>query len=123
MPCKNFYIVNVSSLAAIKPFETWGIYCAGKAARDMFHSTIAEEIKTNCTRNIKVLNYAPGPMDTNMQREIREGTLVDKNTQEYFKSLKEQNQLVDPLTSASKLISTLISRPFNNGDHLDFFDL
>lgn len=30
-------IVNVSSLAAVQPHESWGTYAAGKAARDMFH--------------------------------------------------------------------------------------
>jgi len=31
---KNKLVVNISSLAAIQPFETWGFYCSGKAARD-----------------------------------------------------------------------------------------
>jgi NAD(P)-dependent dehydrogenase (short-subunit alcohol dehydrogenase family) len=35
-------IVNVSSLAAIQPFDSWGIYCTAKAAREMFHRVIAE---------------------------------------------------------------------------------
>lgn len=30
-------VVNISSLAALEPFEKWGGYSAGKAARDMFH--------------------------------------------------------------------------------------
>ncbi len=30
-------VVNVSSLAALQPFETWGGYSSGKAARNMFH--------------------------------------------------------------------------------------
>lgn len=121
---KAFSIINISSLAAVKAFETWGIYCAGKAARDMFHKTLAEELKvSNINRTVKVLNYAPGPLDTNMQKEIREGKLVDKNTQEFFQNMKKENQLVDPLESATKLITTLLSRPFENGDHLDYFDL
>lgn len=37
-------IVNISSLAAIQPFECWGIYCVNKAARDMFIRVIAEEV-------------------------------------------------------------------------------
>ena len=122
--CSSFHIVNVSSLAAIKPFETWSIYCAGKAARDMYHKTLAEELKTKSNiRSVKVLNYAPGPLDTNMQKEIREGKLVDKNTQEFFINMKKENQLVDLMVSASKLISAMSSRPFENGDHLDYFDL
>jgi len=33
----NNVVVNVSSLGAIQPFETWAGYCSGKAGRDMFH--------------------------------------------------------------------------------------
>lgn len=36
-------IINVSSLCAIKPFSTNGVYCAGKAARDMLHAVVAGE--------------------------------------------------------------------------------
>ena len=30
-------VVNISSLAALQPYESWSGYSAGKAARDMFH--------------------------------------------------------------------------------------
>lgn len=33
----NNVLVNVSSLAALQPFESWAGYSSGKAARDMFH--------------------------------------------------------------------------------------
>lgn len=33
----NNVLVNVSSLAALQPFESWCGYSSGKAARDMFH--------------------------------------------------------------------------------------
>ena len=36
-------IVNISSLAAVQPFATWGLYCAGKAARDMTSQVLAAE--------------------------------------------------------------------------------
>lgn len=36
-------IVNVSSLCAVKPFSTNGVYCLGKAARDMLHAVVAGE--------------------------------------------------------------------------------
>lgn len=60
-------VVNISSLAAVKAFETWGIYCTNKAARDMFIRVIAEENKGN---KVKALNYAPGPMDTGILKNI-----------------------------------------------------
>lgn len=123
--CKQIDIINVSSLAAVQPFESWSLYCAGKAARDMYFRVLAEEQKkATHGRTVRVLNWAPGPMDTNMQKEIRENPSVDKATQDYFISLKESNQLVDSEVSASKLIR-LLNTPgaFETGSHVDFFDL
>ena len=36
-------IINISSLAALQPFVTWGNYCAGKAARDTLFKVLALE--------------------------------------------------------------------------------
>ena len=81
--CNNFLVVNVSSLCAVQAFDSWGIYCAGKAARDMYHAVLAQELTKQAAatvegtaggvsgRKMLVLNYAPGPLDTDMQKEIR----------------------------------------------------
>ncbi|XP_071535224.1 sepiapterin reductase-like isoform X2 [Panulirus ornatus] len=55
-------VINISSLCGVQPLKSWGLYCAGKAARDMIFKVLAEE-----EPNILVLNYAPGPLDNNMQ--------------------------------------------------------
>lgn len=36
-------VINVSSLLAVQPFSNWGLYAAGKAARDRFLGVIALE--------------------------------------------------------------------------------
>jgi sepiapterin reductase len=59
---KDVVIVNISSLVAIADFPTLGIYSAGKAARDKYHSLIAkEEANSNSNDRVTVrsLNYAP----------------------------------------------------------------
>ena len=61
-------IVNISSICAIEPFPTMSIYCAGKSARDMYHSVLAKENNSAADEKdsnggkekFKVLNYAPG---------------------------------------------------------------
>lgn len=79
-------VVNVSSLCAIQPTQSMAVYCTGKAARDMLHACLAEEVcicasnfgmriytvalQTKSRSLLKVLNYAPGPMDTAMNLEI-----------------------------------------------------
>jgi len=122
----KFVVVNVSSLAAIQPFDSWSVYCSGKAAREMFHKCLADETtKTKVEGDLKsfaVLNYAPGPMDTEMQRDIRENPNVHKPTQDYFRSLKESNSLVDIDASATKLARLVLEGSFATGDHVDFFD-
>lgn len=45
------------------------VYILGKAARDMFFRVLALEYP-----DIRVLNYAPGPCDTDMQKKCREET-------------------------------------------------
>ena len=36
-------VINISSLAALQPFVSWGNYCAGKAARDAMFKVLALE--------------------------------------------------------------------------------
>lgn len=113
-------IVNISSLCAVQPFSSWSTYCTGKAARDMFIKCLAAENEGN--KLIKVVNYAPGPMDTDMQKEIREKPTVDKGVQEYFNELKANNLLVSPNKSANKLIRIVVQNKFKSGDHIDYYD-
>eukprot|EP01113_Clastostelium_recurvatum_P030330 TRINITY_DN3675_c0_g3_i2.p1 TRINITY_DN3675_c0_g3~~TRINITY_DN3675_c0_g3_i2.p1 ORF type:complete len:260 (-),score=64.50 TRINITY_DN3675_c0_g3_i2:49-828(-) len=116
---RRVQLVNVSSLAAVKPFVAWGVYCAGKAARDMVSAVVAEECKG---AGVRTLNYAPGPLDTDMQREIREGC-AHEATREHFSSLHQEGKLVSPAQSASKLVALLADDTFESGQHVDYFDL
>ena len=99
----KIHLVNISSLAAVQPFSNWSLYCSGKAARDMFFKVIAQE-NESADSNIRVLNYAPGPLDTDMQHEIRTSlTYKDEDTKKSFIKMKEEGTLVDPMESASKV--------------------
>ena len=42
-PEHNTVVISVSSLLAVQPFPNWGLYAAGKAARDRFLGVIALE--------------------------------------------------------------------------------
>lgn len=52
-------IVHISSSGALQPFKTWGMYCAARAAKNMLLKSVAVE-----NPEIRVLNYAPGVVDT-----------------------------------------------------------
>ncbi|KAL6051595.1 Adenosine kinase [Balamuthia mandrillaris] len=111
---KQLTVVNVSSLAALQPFPEWGLYCAGKAARDQFHAVLAKE-----KPEVRVLSYAPGVMDTDMQRIIREVS-THKEQKEYFTRLHNEGRVQSPVVPARKLVQVLAENSFESGAHLDF---
>ncbi|XP_072794423.1 sepiapterin reductase [Vicugna pacos] len=109
-------VVNISSLCALQPFKGWALYCAGKAARDMLFQVLAAE-----DPSVRVLSYAPGPLDTDMQQLARE-TSVDPDLREKLQELKTKGKLVDCRVSAQKLLSLLQKDEFKSGAHVDFYD-
>uniref|UniRef100_A0A4X1W296 Sepiapterin reductase n=1 Tax=Sus scrofa TaxID=9823 RepID=A0A4X1W296_PIG len=82
-------VVNISSICAVKPFKGWALYCAGKAARDMIYQVLAAE-----DPSLRVLSYAPGPLDTDMQQIAREAS-VDPDLRKRLQELKRKGELVD----------------------------
>lgn len=97
----------------------------------MYHSTLAAEQRlkwqdvesSKGSREIKVLNYAPGPLDTNMQATIRVAEQNDGSLGTVYTDMKQQNLLLDPLVSAEKLL-LLLNTPgsFKSGEHVDYYD-
>jgi len=115
-------IVNISSLAAVSPFPTWGTYCAGKAARDMFHSVLAEEMADR--KGVTVINYAPGAVETEMQVEIRGNETGDLAIREQMVALKERGELVDPEETVDVLCRLVMGdTKVESGAHVDYWDV
>eukprot|EP00743_Colponemidia_sp_Colp-15_P010349 GILK01011391.1.p1 GENE.GILK01011391.1~~GILK01011391.1.p1 ORF type:complete len:270 (-),score=22.22 GILK01011391.1:319-1104(-) len=113
-------LINISSKAAIEPFKSYSLYCAGKAARDSYLAVVAAE---NSNSNLKTLNYAPGPMDTDMATEIRQSSSVDKDLRTLYQRMHSEGTLVSPEDSASKLVGLLKEDAFISGSHIDYYDL
>ncbi|PCH37048.1 NAD(P)-binding protein [Wolfiporia cocos MD-104 SS10] len=59
---KSGYILNMSSIAAVYSFPSWGAYNASKAALDSFSEALSQEV---APYNIRVLIIAPGVFATN----------------------------------------------------------
>ncbi|XP_075565858.1 sepiapterin reductase [Pelecanus crispus] len=116
-PGSSRTVVNISSLCAVKPFKNWALYCSGKASRDMMFRVLALE-----EPDVRVLNYAPGPLDTDMQLLARTKT-GDPEMRRYFQSLRESGQLIDCTVSAQKLVNLLEEDTFCSGAHVDFYDI
>lgn len=110
-------IVNISSLVAVADFPTMAAYSAGKAAREKYHTIMSKEIGAD-DEGIKILNYAPGPLETDMVTEIRSSAELDGDLRPHF-----EKKLLDPEDSAGKLIKLLLSNEFESGSHVDYYDL
>ncbi|KAG8178262.1 hypothetical protein JTE90_018809 [Oedothorax gibbosus] len=110
-------VINISSLAAIQPFKGWSLYCTGKAARDMYFRVLAEEEKETVT----VLNYAPGPLVTDMLPQILEQALPEIKQQ--YHEAQMQNQLLTTEYTVQRLLGILDRSRFKSGDHVDVFDV
>lgn len=83
----------------------------------MFHKSLALE-NPQC----RVLNYAPGPLDTRMQDQIRID-MPECPLREQFREMKAKNMLIKPQESAQKLISLVEKDEFESGVHLDYYDI
>jgi len=67
---------------------------------------------------LKILNYAPGPLETKMVDEIRTAPKLDETLREGF-----MNPVLLPEESAMKLIKLVLSSDYESGSHVDFYDL
>lgn len=120
-PRTKSVIVNITSLCGIKPFATYGVYCTGKAAREMHHGVIAAEQAP--AGLVSVLSYSPGPMDTGMQEAFRESPLVHPDLAQAYVKMKAEGTLVDPNQSANRGVRLALSGAFESGAHVDYYDL
>ncbi|XP_026876383.2 sepiapterin reductase a [Electrophorus electricus] len=110
-------IVNISSLCAVKPFSSWVLYCSGKAARDMIFRVLAEE-----EPDLRVLNYAPGPLDTDMLLQARTFT-ADATVKESISAMHSEGHVLTCEESAGKLLKVLLEDNYPSGAHLDVYDV
>lgn len=84
-------LLNVSSGAALKGYAGWGAYCAGKAALDRLSECLALE-----EPGLRVHSVAPGVIDTDMQRQIREVPEERFPQRERFLQLKRDGAFNSP---------------------------
>ncbi|KAM6965026.1 sepiapterin reductase b [Aplochiton taeniatus] len=110
-------VVNISSLCALQAMPSWVLYCTAKAARDMMFRVLAVE-----EPDLRVLNYAPGPLDTEMQEEARQNT-GNLRMRLTWDSMHTQGQLLTCQESGAKLMKLLLDDDFPSGAHIDFYEL
>uniref|UniRef100_A0A915PPF8 Sepiapterin reductase n=1 Tax=Setaria digitata TaxID=48799 RepID=A0A915PPF8_9BILA len=114
------YILNVTSLLAIKAFPSMAQYSVGKAAREAFFRTLAVE-----EPNLRILNYSPGPVQTDMHNEIAK-TSYDEGVRKSFQAQADNSEVnrrtLSPKETVAKMLSVLEEDKFESGSRYDFFD-
>ncbi|KAJ2868716.1 hypothetical protein GGI22_000692 [Coemansia erecta] len=113
-------VVNISSLLAVDAAANWGLYAAVKAARDQLLKVVAAE-HTNDAR-VKTLSYAPGPLDNDMQAQVR-ASLGDGTQRAAFAQMHRERKLINTGTTAHVLCDLLDSWDFASGAHIDIYDV
>uniref|UniRef100_A0A1B0GK72 Sepiapterin reductase n=1 Tax=Lutzomyia longipalpis TaxID=7200 RepID=A0A1B0GK72_LUTLO len=109
------FIVNVTSKAAIEPFPSMSLYCSSRAAREMYFRCLAAENPTIC-----VLNYSPGPVDTDMAADIRTNS-IDPELKTTMTGLFTSGNLVTRQQTTKKFIQVLQEGAFASGAHTFMF--
>ncbi|XP_033761987.1 sepiapterin reductase-like [Pecten maximus] len=105
---KSRVVVNMSSAAASTPVRYMHLYCAGKAARDMYMRVLAAE-----EPSLRILTFAPGSSDTDLAKTV-ERCCPDKVVAALMKRLREEGRITLPETPISKLVDILEENTFEN---------
>ncbi|XP_055844896.1 sepiapterin reductase [Episyrphus balteatus] len=109
-------VVNITSKVGIEPFPSMAEYGAGKAAREMYFRVLALEEK-----DTTVLNYSPGPVDTDMTIIVQEESMSEE-LREGFRSSREQKTILTTQLTTAKCLAVLKEFKFKSGDHVDYYD-
>src|SRR5690606_27487845 len=91
-------VVNISSGAGRSPTAGWGVYCASKAALDMYTRVARLEAP-----HAKLVALAPGVIDTEMQANIRAGNTDDFPDLARFNTMNETGVLRSPQAVADNI--------------------
>jgi benzil reductase ((S)-benzoin forming) len=111
-------VINISSGAAVNPYEGLSIYCIGKAGLDMITRSFGLEQEKE-KHPTEVMSIAPGVIDTHMQTYMRAVPDEKFKQKDRFVQLKEKGQLISPETAGRKFAEILFSSDFKNGEVTD----
>jgi len=109
-------VINLSSGASTRPVQGWSAYCSAKAGLRMYAHCLAEEQKGRANP-VRIVSFAPGVVNTEMQAEIRSSDPASFPELQKFQDYASQDQLLDPFKVAKKMIELLNSPQF--GDELE----
>lgn len=104
-------IVNVSTGAATAAFPGLGAYGSSKGALRMAGMVLASELdgreaeRLESARDITILSYEPGIVDTEMQTAVRASSKEVVPMVEMFRQFKTEGRLVPPSAPAAEIVA------------------
>ncbi|WP_372795163.1 SDR family NAD(P)-dependent oxidoreductase [Lutibacter sp.] len=119
--CKK-QIFNISSGAAVKPYEGWSIYCASKAGVDMMTKVISKEQK-EINNGVSIVSIYPGVIDTDMQVQVRTTPKQNFKSVQRFIDFYKHGDLLSPKEVANKIYHLDVTDELKNGQILDIRNL
>jgi benzil reductase ((S)-benzoin forming) len=100
-------VINVSSGAAQRAVDGWGVYCTSKAGLEMWTRVLRLERETENSGFIAVA-FSPGMIDTEMQAQIRQTNPADFSRQPEFMEHYRAGRLQTPEEAAAKFEQLLL---------------
>ncbi|CAM4053037.1 SDR family oxidoreductase [Bordetella tumulicola] len=97
-------VLNISSGAGRNPNAGWGVYCATKAALDMYTRVLKQEQGADGVRTVAL---APGIVDTGMQETIRASDPSSFPALEKFREFHATGKLAAPDAVATQILAYL----------------
>ena len=113
-------IILTSTGAATRAVNAWGAYGASKAALVHLGTTLALEEPDICT-----LSIAPGAVDTEMQRELREvhSTVMAEVDKTFFHNIHKEGKLLKPEQPGNVFARIVLSPPFELSGKMMRYDI
>ncbi|WKK19943.1 SDR family oxidoreductase [Achromobacter insolitus] len=102
-------VLNISSGAGRNPNAGWGVYCATKAALDMYSRVVKAEQGADGAR---IVALAPGIVDTDMQVAIRSSDPESFPALAKFQEFHVTGKLSSPANVASRILAYLDREDF-----------
>jgi len=97
-------IINISSGAGRNPNAGWGVYCATKAALDMYTRVLNAE---HAAQGVRAVSLAPGIVDTDMQATIRSSDEASFPALARFQEFHATGKLSAPADVAARILAYL----------------
>lgn len=99
-------VLNVSSGLGRRALASSAAYCAAKAGMDHLSRCLALE-EAALSHGARIVSLAPGVIDTDMQRQLREADAADFPDRERFLALQRDGALLTPDAAAARLLAVL----------------